>query len=45
MWVNLTTEQKQNIITQTAVKTGLPDYAIEKDGWVCLLLQAIFQSQ
>lgn len=45
MWVNLTTEQKQNIITQTAVKTGLPAYAVEKDGWVCLLLQAIFQSQ
>jgi predicted nucleotidyltransferase component of viral defense system len=45
MWVNLSTEQKQNIITQTAVKTGLPAYAVEKDGWVCILLQAIFQSQ
>lgn len=45
MWVNLTTEQKQNIITQTAVKTGLPAYAVEKDGWVCILLQAIFQSK
>ncbi len=45
MWVNLTTEQKQNIITQTAVKTGLPTYAVEKDGWVCLLLRAVFQSK
>lgn len=45
MWITLTTEQKQNIITQTAVKTGLPAYAVEKDGWVCILLQAIFQSK
>lgn len=45
MWVNLSTEQKQNIITQTAVKTGLPAYAVEKDGWVCILLQAVFQSK
>lgn len=45
MWVSLTTEQKQNIITQTAAKTGLPAYAVEKDAWVCMLLQAIFQSK
>ncbi len=45
MWVNLTTEQKQNIITQTAVRTGLPAYAVEKDGWVCIILQAVFRSK
>ncbi len=45
MWVNLTMEQKQNLITQTAVKTGLPAYAVEKDGWVCIILQAVFQSE
>lgn len=41
----LTKDQKQNIIRQTAVKTGLPDYAVEKDAWVCIILQAVFQSK
>ena len=45
MWVHLTREQKQNIIRQTAVKKGLPDYAVEKDAWVCIILQAVFQSK
>lgn len=45
MWVNLSKEQKVNIITQTGVQRGLPAYAIEKDGWVCILLQAIYQSK
>ena len=45
MWVHLTKDQKQNIIKQTAVKTGLPDYAVEKDAWVCIILQAVFQSK
>ena len=45
MWVHLTNDQKQNIIRQTAVKTGLPDYAVEKDAWVCIILQAVFQSK
>lgn len=45
MWVHLTKNQKQNIIKQTAVKMGLPDYAVEKDAWVCIILQAVFQSK
>jgi len=45
MWVHLSKEQKQNIIRQTSVKTGLPDYAVEKDAWVCIVLQAVYQSK
>ena len=45
MWIHLTKNQKQNIIKQTAVKMGLPDYAVEKDAWVCIILQAVFQSK
>ncbi len=45
MWINLTKEQKIQILEQTGIAKGLPAFVIEKDWWVCILLKAIFQSQ
>lgn len=45
MWVNLTTEQKIQILEQTGVAKGLPSFVVEKDWWVCIILKAIFHSQ
>lgn len=41
-WFKLPDDRKQLIITQTAIRLGLPDYAIEKDWWVTLTLRALF---
>lgn len=41
-WFKLPNERKQIIINQTAIRLGLPDFAIEKDWWVTLALRAIF---
>lgn len=45
MWINLTNEQKIQVLEQTGIAKGLPAFVIEKDWWVCILLKAIFQSQ
>lgn len=45
MWINLKKEQKRQLVKQTSIACNLPDFAIEKDWWVCLLLKAIFQSK
>lgn len=45
MWINLTTEQKVQVLNQTGIAKGLPAFVVEKDWWVCILLKAIFQSK
>lgn len=45
MWINLSTEQKIQVLEQTGIAKGLPAFVIEKDWWVCILLKAIFQSK
>ncbi len=45
MWINLSTEQKIQVLEQTGIAKGLPAFVIEKDWWVCILLRAIFQSK
>lgn len=45
MWINLTNEQRIQVLEQTGIAKGLPAFVIEKDWWVCILLKAIFQSQ
>lgn len=45
MWINLSTEQKIQVLEQTGIAKGLPAFVVEKDWWVCILLKAIFQSQ
>lgn len=45
MWINLTQEEKVQILKQTGVMKGLPAFVVEKDWWVCIILRAIFQSQ
>lgn len=44
MWINLSTEQKIQVLEQTGIAKGLPAFVVEKDWWVCILLKAIFQS-
>ena len=36
-------EGKKLFITQTALKTGLPAVVVEKDLWVTIVLQLVFQ--
>lgn len=38
----LTPEQKRLLLSQTAVKVGLPEQAVEKDLWVTVVLQLVF---
>lgn len=44
MWIDLTTEQKAQVLEQVGVAKGLPAFVVEKDWWVCILLRAVFQS-
>ena len=34
--------QQRTLITQTAVRLGLPEQAVEKDLWVSIILQLVF---
>lgn len=45
MWINLSSEQKIQVLEQTGIAKGLPAFVVEKDWWVCILLKAIFQSK
>jgi len=45
MWIDLTVEQKVQILQQTGEARGLPAFVVEKDWWVCIILKVIFQSQ
>ncbi len=45
MWANLNKEQRLLSIERVSISTGLPNFAIEKDWWVCLVLKAVFQSK
>lgn len=45
MWINLTDEQKLQVLEQVENAFGLPAFVIEKDWWVCVLLKAVYQSK
>lgn len=45
MWIDLTLEQKVQVLQQAGEARGLPAFVVEKDWWVCIILKAIFQSQ
>lgn len=45
MWINLTNEQKLQVLEQVETSIGLPAFVVEKDWWVCVLLKAVFQSK
>lgn len=45
MWINLTDEQKLQILEQVENSIGLPAFVVEKDWWVCAVLKAVFQSK
>lgn len=45
MWINLQNSEKIEVLNQVGTKIGLPEYVIEKDWWVCIILKAIFQSK
>lgn len=44
-FLKLSEAQRKEIFEQTAVRAGLPAYAIEKDWWVTQLLRIIFTSK
>ena len=45
MWIDLTKEQRIQVLEQTGNIKGLPAFVIEKDWWVCIILKAVFQSR
>jgi predicted nucleotidyltransferase component of viral defense system len=45
MWINLSKEQKIQVLEQTGIAKGLPAFVVEKDWWVSIILKAIFQSK
>jgi hypothetical protein len=45
MWINLSEKQQIQVLEQTGIAKGLPAFVIEKDGWVAVVLKAIFQSK
>lgn len=44
-YLQLTDTQKQTVLTQCKNRMGLPEQAIEKDFWVTIMLQLIFDSE
>ncbi len=44
-YILLTDAQKQIVLTQCKNKLGLPEQAVEKDYWVTVMLQLIFDSE
>ena len=44
-WFTLTSEEKFEVISQTAAQLGFSEVVIEKDWWVCMVLRAVFQSK
>lgn len=44
-YLQLTDAQKQIVLTQCKNKLGLPEQAVEKDYWVTVMLQLIFDSE
>ncbi len=44
-WFTLTKERQEEIIRQTAQRTGNLPIIIEKDIWVCIVLKVLFESE
>ena len=44
-YIQLTDAQKQTVLTQCKNILGLPEQAVEKDYWVTVMLQLIFDSE
>lgn len=42
-WLSLTKERRIELLNQATEATGLPAVAIEKDWWVTVCLNAVFQ--
>lgn len=45
MWIDLSEAQRITTLEQVSLSTGLPNFVVEKDWWVCIVLGAIFQSK
>jgi len=45
MWINLTDEQKLQVLEQVENAIGLPAFVVEKDWWACVILKTVFQSK
>lgn len=44
-WLSYTLEERLAILQQTSDHESLPDYAVEKDWWVTMVLKAAFQTK
>lgn len=44
-WFQLSEKDRKEVLIQTSASSGLPPAAIEKDWWVMIALQAIFNSE
>lgn len=44
-WLELSANERNELLGLVSQRTGLPAYAIEKDWWVTLALYAIFRTQ
>jgi len=45
MWIDLDEKRKISILEQVGNQIGLPAFAVEKDWWICLILNAVFRSK
>jgi len=43
LWNQFDINEKRTILSEVSEQTMLPDVAIEKDWWVCIILKALFQ--
>jgi hypothetical protein len=44
-WFSIDQNRRRNIIQQTSAQTGVPEHAVEKDFWVCIILKLLFQTK
>lgn len=44
-WIDSTLQERRVMLHQSSVGEKLPDYAIEKDWWVSMVLKALFQTE
>lgn len=42
-WLSYTLAERKVMLQQTSAREGIPDYAVEKDWWVSMVLKALFQ--
>ncbi len=44
-WFSTDDDRRRTILEQTSAQTGVPEHAVEKDFWVCIILKLLFESK